>query len=113
MLKAISRVAASAAATFALMLAAASPALAQGERTVMRVATEDLNLSHPDGQAQLERRIRNAARVVCGGALPLDGEEAKAANRCRKQALLGAETRVRSVIASAGATMPTAAVGSP
>jgi UrcA family protein len=51
-----------AAALGAAMLSA--PTLAAGNSTGIRYA--DLNLSTPEGQAQLDRRIDNAAKEMCG-----------------------------------------------
>lgn len=51
-----------AAALGAAMLSA--PAVAAGPSTGIRYA--DLNLTTPEGQAQLDRRIDDAAKAMCG-----------------------------------------------
>ncbi|MBV8340896.1 MAG: UrcA family protein [Gammaproteobacteria bacterium] len=61
----------------ALMLISLSPLLAAGEASAsqavsavrsVRVSYRDLNLATPEGAGTLYRRIRGAARTVCGDA---------------------------------------------
>jgi UrcA family protein len=62
----------------------------------VRVSVKDLNLTTQAGAAALYRRIRNAARSVCGPvdiALP---EEKAAWDRCVEEAIEGAVANVGS-----------------
>ena len=51
--------------TLALLLSAATPAIAQEAPGGVRIATADINLSTTEGVAQLDRRIARAIDRVC------------------------------------------------
>jgi UrcA family protein len=67
----------------------------QAERPAITVNLRDLNLATPDGVAALKRRIRDAAKQVCGPAVPTDllGEAAK--ERCTDEAVARALAYIR------------------
>ena len=107
-MKAITIVIISALATAAAITAA--PAFAEPasrEVNVSLVRTADLDLSTAGGQRQLDLRLANAAREVCGAASELDLEGKNEVRRCRDQVLAKAKTERESLLAAAerGATI--------
>ena len=87
-----------AAALFGLTLTAATPAFA-GETTKIRVEYADLDLTTPEGQHVLERRLNTAAREACGMDRMTTGTRVPSAHarKCFKQA----SARAKQVMASA------------
>jgi len=83
----------------------AAPALAQtpvlGEVAVSLVHTSDLNLGTAAGQRQLDRRIAQAARDVCGAASDVDLEGKNDVRKCRDETLARAQVQKASVLAAA------------
>ena len=74
---------------------AAQPVLAQEQtvQTSRTVSLAGLELASADGQAQLDARLRRAARAVCdtGNAVGTLGEQLEA-HRCYRAALQSART---------------------
>ncbi|HEX6218793.1 MAG TPA: UrcA family protein [Sphingomicrobium sp.] len=86
----------------------AAPALAEtpvqsADVVVSLVRTSDLNLSTVDGQRQLDRRIANAAREVCGQASDVDLGGKNDTRECRKDTIARAQVQKSSVLAAASA----------
>ena len=84
------------------MLAAGAPAIAAdaaGNSTVVRY--NDLNLSTPEGEAALNRRIAKAADKVCWQADGPTLNEHLQYDACRSTALASAQPKLNAVIASA------------
>jgi UrcA family protein len=83
----------------------AAPALAQtpvqqGELAVSLVRTADLDLSTESGRRQLDRRIANAARDVCGAASDVDIEGKNAVRQCRVGTIAQAKLQKDSILAA-------------
>ena len=83
----------------------AAPALAQqapaGEAYVAIVKTADINLGSESGLRQLDRRLAQAAREVCGTASDTDVEGKNEVRKCRNETLARARADKQSVLASA------------
>lgn len=88
-------------ATFGLALTGA-PAFA-GDATVRtsEVSTAGLDLSSPEGQEMLDRRVEAAARKVCDIRTGRTGSRIKSldARSCYQQALATAKRQVAAVVA--------------
>ncbi|MEL6878239.1 MAG: UrcA family protein [Pseudomonadota bacterium] len=86
----------------ALGLAALStPAIAGGEKApAVTVEIADLNLSTPEGQERLDRRIETAARKVCGLDAVRTGTRMRSARseRCYTEAMKSVEQQVAAMI---------------
>jgi UrcA family protein len=82
----------------------AAPAIAQTagqpEIAVSLVRTADLNLATEAGQRQLDHRIANAAREVCGTASDVDVEGKNEVRKCRDETLARAQLQKASVLAA-------------
>jgi UrcA family protein len=88
-------VAAIVAAAAAAVTFAAAPARADiSEPRTAEVGYADLNLSSRAGQATLDRRIAQAATIVCGGHASMDLRQRLAFNSCRGKAIAGAARQV-------------------
>jgi UrcA family protein len=69
------------------------------------VSYADLNLGSAAGRSTLDRRIRTAARSVCG--MPLSGlPEVREVQACRVAAMGAAKAEVEQVLAGLGSTGP-------
>jgi UrcA family protein len=79
----------------AIVTAMASPAMAQ-DNSVRTVSYADLDLSSGAGRLQLDRRIQNAVRGVCGQAWPLDLNAVDGVRRCRVETLASVTAQRRS-----------------
>lgn len=83
----------------------AAPALAEtparGEVVVSHVRTADLDLRSPAGQRQLDQRLANAAREVCGPASDVDLEGKNDVRKCRVETLARAQVKKASLLAAA------------
>lgn len=95
----------------------AAPALAetpvqQGGIVVSLVHTSDLNLGTATGQRQLDQRLANAARHVCGAASDVDLEGKKLVRECRKDTLAKAQAQKASILAAAERGVAVAIVAS-
>jgi len=93
-------IAAMAATTFALAFTA-SPALADdSEVHTKMVDYADLNLSSPEGQERLERRIESAARSVCSVHENRSGTRLRSPelDACLANARAGAKKQVASIM---------------
>ena len=80
------------------------PALAQtaqSELAVSLVRTADLNLATEAGQRQLDHRIANAAREVCGSASDADLDGKNQVRKCRDETLAQAQVQKNSILAAA------------
>lgn len=93
-------------ALFTAGLIKAAPALAQtpvesGNVVVSRVHTSDLNLATASGQRQLDRRIANAAREVCGAASDADIEGKNDIRECRSETIAKAKLKKDVLLATA------------
>lgn len=64
-------------------------ATAEGQAPTVSVSIADLDLATPEGQRQLDRRVRKAARAVCGGDAATTGTRLRStgAESCYAQAL--------------------------
>jgi UrcA family protein len=56
-------------------------------RTAITVNFGDLNLATPDGVDALKRRVRDAAKQLCGPVYPADLREEAARERCMDEAI--------------------------
>jgi UrcA family protein len=84
---------------------AAAPATAQEEAPVAQtlVTYGDLNIGNAAGRATLDRRIRAAARMVCGVEQAPGLAELNSLKTCRDGAIGAAKAEVEQVLASRGA----------
>ena len=99
-MKAITIVLASALITGAALKAV--PALAETnspEVAVSVVHTADLDLNSDAGKRQLDRRLANAAREVCGTASDFDLEGKNEVRECRGLVLANAREQGQAIIA--------------
>ena len=81
----------------------AAPALAQEpapETNISLVRTADLDLRSAEGQRQLDHRLANAAREVCGEASDVDLAGKKEVRRCRDETLAKARAEDRTRLAA-------------
>jgi UrcA family protein len=90
----------------------AAPALAEApgspsQINVSLVRTADLDLGSSQGQRQLDQRLANAAREVCGTASDVDVEGKNEVRKCRDDTLAKANGQRDAVLAAAerGATI--------
>ena len=84
----------------------AAPALAEttAPATVVNVSlvrTADLDLASSHGQRQLDQRLANAAREVCGPASDVDIEGKNEVRKCRDDTLAKAKGQRDAVLAAA------------
>ncbi len=83
----------------------AAPALAQqapaGEAYVAIVKTADINLGSEAGQRQLDRRLAQAARDVCGTASDSDLEGKNEVRKCRDESIARVQGDKQAVLAAA------------
>ena len=89
--------------TIAALLLAAAPhsAMANEAFPSIDVPHADLDLSTVTGQDRLDRRIRNAASLLCpGGSLLLAAQLER--KRCLRVVVAKAEAQVREAVAAAG-----------
>jgi UrcA family protein len=95
--KALFAAAAAGAATLAL-----SPVHAElGAPRTQEVRYDDLDLSKPAGKARLERRIAQAARIVCGPDYSGSITTRMAVAECRADAVADARRAMVEVVATA------------
>jgi UrcA family protein len=90
-------------------LSIAAPAFAQeeGEVRTVHVSMAGLDLASPEGAAMALSRIRDAASTVCGDRPDPHGLETRAYDRCIKQAVDGAVSRLgRPLVTRAASTGP-------
>lgn len=83
----------------AALTATASIAVPAHAAPTRKVSYADLDLSSPDGQAELQRRISRAARQVClyqadGAVIPTEAQK-----KCFRQARTQATQRLATLIA--------------
>lgn len=100
-------------AFFALVLIASAatitPTVAQALEPVTAtsiVHTADLDLSSVSGQRELDRRIVQAAREVCGEASNVDLEGKNAVRQCRDETIAQAASQRQQMLAAARAGSP-------
>lgn len=90
----------------------AAPALAQSpaaaETNISLVRTADLDLGSQAGRRQLDRRLGQAAREVCGTASDADVEGKNAVRKCRDETLAKARSQRESMVAARGVIAVTA-----
>ena len=80
-----------------------APALAETPQiNVSYVHTADLDLSTTTGQRQLDARLSQAAREVCGTASDVDLEGKNQVRRCRNEVLARANAQRDQLLASRG-----------
>jgi UrcA family protein len=82
----------------------AQPALAQDmtpEKQVAFVRTADLDLRSAAGQRQLDHRLANAAREVCGEASDVDLKGKNEVRRCRDETLASVKSQRETMFAAA------------
>jgi UrcA family protein len=94
---------------FALAIAAIATTPAQASEPVAAtsiVHTADLDLSSQFGQQQLDQRLAQAAREVCGTASPADLEGFKNVRLCRQQTVAAAVAQREQLLAAARAGTP-------
>ena len=96
-----------AAAAFLITAAAlkTAPALAEPASPAVNVAlvhTADLDLSTQAGQRQLDSRLAQAAREVCGTASDVDLEGKNQVRHCRNEVLARANAQRDQLLASRG-----------
>lgn len=86
----------------AAMGIAAAPQLAMADEVVSQqreVRFYDLDIQTPEDQAELERRIRRAAKDVCGVGPTKSLNERAAANACYREAMTRGQARMAQKIA--------------
>ena len=98
---------------FALALIASAatvtPTVAQAfepETVTSIVRTADLDLSNDAGQQELDRRIVQAAREVCGDASNVDLEGKNAVRQCRADTIAAATSQRDQLYAAAKSGSP-------
>ena len=97
---------------FALALIASAaivtPTVAEAEpvTATSTVRTADLDLSSDRGQRELDRRIVQAAREVCGDASDTDLEGKNEARQCREETIAQAASRREQLLAAARSGTP-------
>lgn len=87
-------------ASAATVTPTASQALESATATSI-VRTADLDLSSDSGQRELDRRIVQAAREVCGEASNVDLEGRNAARQCREDTIAQAALQREQLVAAA------------
>ena len=70
------------------------------------VKTADLDLSSANGQQELDRRIVQAAREVCGEASNVDLEGKNAVRECRAETIAAAASQREQLLAAARSGSP-------
>jgi len=70
------------------------------------VKTADLDLASADGQRELDRRIVQAAREVCGSASDVDLEGKNAVRQCRDDTIAQAAAQRELMLAAAKSGTP-------
>lgn len=100
-------------ALFALALIASAATVAptvalafEPETVSSIVRTADLDLSNDAGQRELDRRIVQAAREVCGEPSDVDLEGKNAVRHCREQTVATAAVQREQLLAAARAGTP-------
>jgi UrcA family protein len=99
-------------ALFALALIASAAAItptvhaAEPVTVTSIVQTADLDLSSSNGQQELDRRIVQAARDVCGEASNVDLEGKNAVRQCRAETIAAAASQREQLLASAKSGSP-------
>ena len=100
-------------ALFALALIASAatvtPTVAQAfepETVTSIVRTADLDLSNDAGQRELDRRIVQAAREVCGDPSNVDLEGKNAVRQCRADTIAAASSQREQLLAAAQSGTP-------
>lgn len=91
----------SAAAALANVAVAVPAHAAEPSAPTASVRYADLDLATPDGVARLDRRIRIAAKSVCGEADPRDLARMAPVQQCRAKAIVSAAPQIASAIESA------------
>ncbi len=86
----------------AAALAAAPAAAQEANAAHSLVAYGDLNIGSANGRATLDRRIRAAARMVCGVEQAPGLAESIALKTCRASAISAANADLEQVLASRG-----------
>ena len=100
-------------ALFALAIIASAatvtPTVAQAfepETFTSVIRTADLDLSSVGGQQELDRRIVQAAREVCGSASDVDLEGRNAVRQCRADTISAAASQREQLFAAARSGAP-------
>ena len=70
------------------------------------VRTADLDLSSAGGRQELDRRIVQAAREVCGSASDVDLEGKNGARQCREDVIASAASQREQLLAAARTGAP-------
>lgn len=85
----------------AALIATVSPAAASEGPAPdpIEVQTADLDLTSPEGRAQLDRRIREAARTACGRPNSASNLEVANNRRCRNLSTIAARQEAAVVVA--------------
>jgi UrcA family protein len=91
-------------AATAVTLAAATPARAQEEAHGAAVSLAGLDLAGPADSVRLDRRLRAAAKQVCGLDEGIDYRARRQAKACEKDALVRARADVRLALRATGGT---------
>jgi UrcA family protein len=82
-----------------------APACAAEADQEVTVALSDLDLSTSADQAKLDRRVKLAARQLCGDVPVLDFRQASVVSACRNQAIENARADVQIARNAAGTRM--------
>ena len=100
-------------ALFALALIASAAtvtptvaAAVEAETVTSIVRTADLDLSKDSGQQELDRRIVQAAREVCGDPSDVDLEGKNAVRQCRSDTIAQASSQREQLLAAAKSGTP-------
>jgi UrcA family protein len=83
----------------ATLTASTVPAFAEEPREVI-VHLSDLNLAAPAGRATLDRRVRAAARKVCGALPAVQLEEVQQVRACQSAAMAQGWNQVTATASS-------------
>lgn len=97
----IHRLATAAVAIGLLSTALPARAAAPAETRQVDVGFRDLDLSQESGVATLDRRVRHAARQVCGNIDMRDLAQTIRVDSCRKAAIAGAAPQIQLAVAAA------------
>ncbi|RGP40949.1 hypothetical protein BPTFM16_01244 [Altererythrobacter insulae] len=88
-----------AAASLALAVSSA-PAIADDNVAQVEVTYADLNLDSPAGQQILERRLRNAVEIACGGPAQPNLAFGRAVHKCIKNTMPKAQAEAELAVAN-------------
>ena len=84
-----------------IVLVASLAGISSAQADTRRVSFADLDLTSPAGQAQLDRRLEDAVRQVCGSAYPVDLQTVTEVQRCRRETRANIQAQRNDALAQA------------